>query len=97
MERKGLSIIEASFVLAALVAGILMMQIYLKRAIQGRLRAVSDGLSETQYSPGDTTSRMTTTISTDFQEEPREDTSALSVATSNEARIRTGYERVNRQ
>lgn len=97
LARKGLSIIEASFVLAALVAGILMMQIYFKRAIQGRLRAVSDGLSETQYSPGDTTSRMTTTISTDYQERPREGAGALSAATSNETRSRTGYERVNRQ
>ena len=94
---KGQISLEISLVLIALVAGILMMQIYLKRAIQGRLRAASDGLSDTQYSPGNTTSTMTTTISTDSQEEPRQATGALSAATSNETRSRTGYEKVSRQ
>ena len=94
---KGQISLEISLVLIALVAGLLMSQIYLKRAIQGKIRAASDGLSETQYSPGKTHSRMTTTISTASQEEPRQDTGVLSAATSNETRSRAGYERVSRQ
>lgn len=91
MERKGLSIIEASFVLVTVVAATLMMQIYLKRAIQGRLRAVSDGLSETQYSPGRVNSDIQADISLDTV-----DTTGLgwSSSASREMRARIGNETV---
>lgn len=94
LERGGLSIIEASFLLAAVVAGTLMMQIYLKRAIQGRLRAVSDGLSETQYSPGRTISGVQTVISDTSEESSG---GGISLTTSIETRSRSGEETINRE
>lgn len=90
-ERRGLSIIEASFVLAAVAAGILMMQIYLKRAVQGRLRAVSDGLSETRYSPGAADSYTETRISLNTSET---DGFGWSVSESLETRLHGGSETV---
>src|SRR3989338_8983534 len=91
LPRQGFNIIEASFVLAALVAGILMMQIYLKRAIQGRLRSLSDGLSETQYSPGRINSALRTDIRVDNL-----DTAGLGWSSSSlrEVRVRGGSETI---
>jgi len=48
--------------LIALVGALIAMEIYLKRAIQGRLRANAEQLSEgASYAPGVTWSDLTTT------------------------------------
>ena len=49
-RNKGQSTIEYAMLIACLVAALLAMQIYIKRAIQGRMREASDSIGE-QYAP----------------------------------------------
>jgi Flp pilus assembly pilin Flp len=48
--KKGQSLIEYSLILGAIIVGILFMQLYVRRAIQGRLRDASDQIGD-QFSP----------------------------------------------
>lgn len=48
--KKGQSLIEYSLILGAIIVGILFMQLYVRRAIQGRLRDASDSIGE-QFTP----------------------------------------------
>ncbi len=50
-NRKGQSALEYSVLLAIIVAAIVVMQIYIKRGVQGRLREATDDIGE-QYDPG---------------------------------------------
>jgi len=59
-HNKGQSFIEYSLVTICIVAALLGMQYYLKRAVQGRLRESADAIGE-QYAPRHTTSTITIT------------------------------------
>ncbi len=59
VSSKGQSIFEYAMILAIVVAGLMSMQIYMKRAVEGRLRASMDDVGEL-YSPGKTTSLFVT-------------------------------------
>ena len=76
---------EYAFLVAVVVAGLIAMQIYLKRGLQGKLRWSSDALSETQYSPKRTVSNLTTVITINATEGSA---GALNEAFTNETRIR---------
>lgn len=84
--------VEYALVLAVVVAGLLAMQIYLKRGIQGRLRLASESQSENRYSPGMVNSDLQTYIYLDTLE-----TNGLGWSTSDtiETRTRTGNETVD--
>ncbi|MBL7081311.1 MAG: hypothetical protein ISS44_01920 [Candidatus Omnitrophica bacterium] len=58
-KGKGQSTLEYAILIAVIVAGLIAMQVYLKRGYQGRLRSSVDDIGE-QYSPGYTTSEYTT-------------------------------------
>lgn len=62
INRKAQSTLEYSVLIALIVAGLLAMQVYLKRGVQGRLRQSADEIGE-QFSPGFTTVSRTTTSS----------------------------------
>lgn len=66
MFLTGQSTLEYSVLIFCLVAACLSMQVYLKRAMQGRLRQAADELGE-QYAPKNTTgiSTLTTTGTTE--------------------------------
>ena len=49
--RRGQGILEYSILIICIAAGLLAMQYYVKRAIQGRVRQSADSIGE-QYSPG---------------------------------------------
>jgi uncharacterized protein (UPF0333 family) len=51
LKRKGQSAVEYSLLLAVVVAALIMMHIYFKRSVQGRMRESSDDIGE-QYDPG---------------------------------------------
>lgn len=53
--RKGQNLLEYVMLLCIIVSSILIMQTYVKRAYQGRLKQESDSLGQ-QYSPDHTTS-----------------------------------------
>ena len=53
---------EYAVVAVCLVAALVAMSVYVKRAMQGRLRQAGDELGE-QYAPKNTTGTITTTVS----------------------------------
>jgi len=57
--RKGQSILEYVILLGLVVAALLIMHIYIKRAYQGRIKQGADEVSQ-QYSPGHTTAVIET-------------------------------------
>ena len=57
---KGQSVMETSILILVIVAALIAMQVYLKRGIQGRLRANVENIGE-QYDPQATTSDFTLT------------------------------------
>lgn len=59
IHKKGQSTLEYAMLIAAVVAGLLMMQIYVKRGIGGRVKSASDDLGE-QFDPVGFSSEYTT-------------------------------------
>jgi len=53
---------EYSIVLSVVIAALLVMQFYIKRAYQGRLKQEADEVGQ-QYSPGHTSSQIVTNTS----------------------------------
>jgi uncharacterized protein (UPF0333 family) len=49
-KRKGQSTLEYALIIAVVVAGLLLMQHYVKRGVAGRLKQASDDMGE-QYDP----------------------------------------------
>ena len=50
LNRKGQSTLEYALIIAVIVAGLLLMQHYIKRGFSGRLKAASDDMGE-QFDP----------------------------------------------
>jgi len=59
LSKRGQSLLEYSILFAVILSAILIMQFYIKRGYQGRLKAEADSVGQ-QYSPGHTTSIVTT-------------------------------------
>jgi len=69
-RRKGMSVIEYSFLLAICVGALLAMEIYIKRGVEGRLRFTVDQLSDaTFYAPGETSTYTDTEINKNIHTE----------------------------
>jgi hypothetical protein len=65
--KKGQSTLEYAILIGVVVAGLIAMQVYLKRGIQGGLRESADTAGK-QFSPGHTTNEYTTTSTTSSKE-----------------------------
>lgn len=61
-KQRAQSVLEYAVVVACLAGALLVMQIYVKRSIQGRVRDAADEIGE-QYSAKHTTSSLTQIIS----------------------------------
>lgn len=94
--------LEYSMVVACIVAALVTMQFYVKRAIQGRMRESADTIGE-QYAPGRMNSEITvtqtgnTTVTTTLNRDPDDLEEKLGLETTsetNETTTRTGYENV---
>ena len=59
LNKKGQSTLEYTIIVTVVVAAILMMQVYVKRAVQGKARDSADEIGS-QYSVGYTTAYTTT-------------------------------------
>jgi uncharacterized protein (UPF0333 family) len=57
--KKGQSVLEYSILIAVILSALVIMQFYIKRGYQGRLKKESDTVGQ-QYSPGHTESTLTT-------------------------------------
>lgn len=64
--KKGQSTLEYAVVIACIVGALLSMQVYIKRAVSGKLRSAADEIGQ-QYDPENTTSAagMTMSINSD--------------------------------
>ncbi len=67
-KQKGQSVLEYAMIVAVVVAGLIAMQIYMKRGIQGKLRSSTDDIGA-QFDAGNTNitsnrSRNGTTVET---------------------------------
>jgi len=70
-ELRAQSTLEYAVVIACIVGALLAMQVYIKRAISGKLRLAADDIGQ-QYDPKNTTtsaSGMTTSIDSDVTTE----------------------------
>ena len=81
--KRAQSSLEFAVVIAAVVVALLVMQVYIKRSLQGRLRQSADELSQQQYEPKNTVSDMTITQNSDITTDTNtEDTGTQYKATS---------------
>lgn len=96
-RRRAQSTLELMLLVIILAAALVGMSIYLKRAIQGKLKAAADDIGE-QYSPAytsfmNTTSIDANTVTNVTVENPGAlDARSLATTTVNETITRTGSE-----
>ncbi|MBP7835972.1 MAG: hypothetical protein KA022_00670 [Candidatus Omnitrophica bacterium] len=64
--RRAQSTLEFAIVIFAIVAALLAMQVYIRRGLQGKLRASADEFSVQQYAPGKMSSDTTMTQQSDI-------------------------------
>jgi len=74
-QKQAQSTLEYAVLIVCIVAGLLAMQIYIKRSIQGKLRGTADSMGE-QYDPKKTSSDITVTFKSEYETtmETKEDT-----------------------
>src|SRR3989338_7669597 len=65
--KRAQSTLEYAILIGVIVAGLIAMQVYLKRGFQGKLRESADSMGE-QFSPGQTTYNYTTNSFTNSTE-----------------------------
>lgn len=67
IKRRAQSTLEYALIIAVVVGGLIAMQVYVKRGLQGRLKSAADDIGE-QYSPGHTTGVTTVHSNSSTQE-----------------------------
>ena len=93
-KRKAQSTLEYGVVIAVIVAGLVAMQTYIKRGVQGRLRQASDDIGE-QFSPGYTTGTTTTTTTVNSTENVVGGAKPTTQTASTQSQTRTSSENVD--
>lgn len=102
-SHRSQSMVEYAMVMACVVAALITMQFYVKRAIQGRVRESADTIGE-QYAPRHMNSQITvtqtgnTTVKAEAVVDPTDPNKfgLKTTSTTNEATTRTGYENVGK-
>lgn len=99
LNKRAQSTLEYAVVIAIIVGGLLAMQMYIKRGIQGRLKQASDDIGE-QYSPGQSESHYTTKVDSSSDEKTLGaksdvDQGVKTTSTSNQTQTRTGSEKID--
>lgn len=67
MKKRAQSTLEYALIIAVVVGGLIAMQVYVKRGLQGKLKDSADQIGE-QYSPGYTTGTVTVDTTTTTSE-----------------------------
>ncbi|MDP1853272.1 MAG: hypothetical protein Q8L26_03590 [Candidatus Omnitrophota bacterium] len=88
--RRAQNMLEVSLLLAAIVAALVMMQIYVKRSMMGRLRAYSERIGP-KYAIGSTSSSTTNTQNLQISETT---SSGLTTTNTTDTKFRTTSETV---
>ncbi|MBN2097049.1 MAG: hypothetical protein JW714_01070 [Candidatus Omnitrophica bacterium] len=95
LNKRAQSTLEYALLIAAIVGGLVAMQIYVKRGFQGRLRSASDDIGE-QFDADHTASSYTTTRSSTSTESTVAGISTSTIdAAAPEVVTRTGSETVS--
>lgn len=96
-RNKAQTTLEYAILIGIVVAGLIAMQVYLKRGYQGKLRESADSMGQ-QFSPGNTTNTYTVVTSSSSNEEVstgETDEERVTVSTINDQTTRrTGTENV---
>ena len=93
-QRRAQSAVEYAVVISVVVAAVLLMQIYMKRGVQGKLRGATDEIGE-QYVPGQVTSDYTMSSHSSRQDLVNTDGSSTSTLQDDETQSRSGSETVD--
>ncbi len=100
LNKRAQSTLEYAVVIAIIVGGLLAMQMYIKRGVQGRLKQASDDIGE-QYSPGQSKSDYTTQAHSYSEErtigatkDATGDAMAVTSSESQQSQTRTGEEHI---
>ncbi|MBM3246502.1 MAG: hypothetical protein FJZ13_04160 [Candidatus Omnitrophica bacterium] len=93
LNKGAQSTLEYAVIIAVVVAGLVAMQVYIKRGFQGRLRQASDDIGE-QFSPGNTTGTTTTTSSVTSEETVTGGAAPVTTTSSTQTQTRSGNENV---
>lgn len=91
LKKRGQSTLEYAVLIVVIIAALIAMQVYLKRGIQGRMRESSDQIGE-QFSPGYTTSNITTNTFTNSTE--TSDAHSTTTVIASQWQNRAGAEKV---
>ncbi|MCM8792480.1 MAG: hypothetical protein NC826_05020 [Candidatus Omnitrophica bacterium] len=94
-NSRAQSLAEYAIVVAAVIAALSIMSIWIRGAIQGKVRGLATQISDKPYAPKQTTSYFTTTRTGTVVEEYKEGTSYVYMGQgggSPEVTTRSGYE-----
>ena len=78
-KNRAQSTLEYAILIGVIVAGLVGMQVYLKRGYQGKLKDSADSMGE-QFSPGQTTFTNTTSMSTTSTETVKDGATTTDIA-----------------
>ena len=93
LNSRAQTTLEYAILIGVIVAGLIAMQVYVKRGFQGKLKENADSMG-TQFSPGATTSNYTTHNVTNSSETLSDGVSTTTI--DNQATDRTGTENVQK-
>lgn len=91
LHKRAQTTLEYAVLIGVIVAGLIAMQVYLKRGFQGKVKESADSMG-TQFSPGYTTYNYTTHNVTTSSESLAEGVSTTTI--NNQTTDRTGTESV---
>ncbi|MDD5560989.1 MAG: hypothetical protein PHT50_02520 [Candidatus Omnitrophica bacterium] len=92
-RNKAQTTLEYAILIGVIVAGLIAMQVYLKRGYQGKLRESADSMGQ-QFSPGYTTGHYTTTSSTESSEVLKDKQTVSTIPTDGQTSDKTTSESV---
>ncbi len=90
-RNKAQTTLEYAILIGVIVAGLIAMQVYLKRGYQGKLKESADSMGQ-QFSPGYTTSNYTITNTSTSTEELKDKVTTSTIG--NQQSTKTGSEAV---
>lgn len=93
LNRKAQGTLEYGIIIAVVVAALVLMQTYIKRGVQGKLRQSADDIGE-QFSPGYTTGTTTTVSSVNSTENTTGGAQPITKSTSSQTQTRSVNEQV---
>jgi len=95
-DNKAQGLLEITLLIAVIAAALIAMGVYLKRAVQGKLRSAADDIGE-QYSPTNFSAEINTTTNSNSASSSKTQGEGLNAAYNstseqNQVTTRTGYE-----